>query len=366
MSPGIVRTLLLKDLRLGPRSPLVLWSLVLPLVLTVMIRGVFGSLFDAEPRLGIADLGDSQLTAQAQDLDGIEVSVFDDEEGLRRAVRDNAVDAGVVLPQGFDDAVRAGERPALEVLVAGESLASNRVMLAVTLLDLTRGMTGQEPPAEVDVVSLGDAGLSLDARMLPLLVIMAVAIGGVMAAAAGLVQEKERGTIVALLVTPVSAIDILTAKAVLGFVLATLTGLVTLALNGGFGASPAMLVLAVAIGSVMMAEVGVLLGSWAKNQNTLFTAWKSGAILLLFPVFFYLWPGLPQWIPMLSPTWYFLDPIFVLAVEGGAVSDVWWQLLVAVAICVALVGPIRMAARWLEEQTLRQRTPAVAEVVSSS
>lgn len=361
MNPRIVRTLLLRDLRLGPRSPLVLWSLILPLFLTVMVRGVFGSLFDTQPRLGIADLGASSLTTQAQELDGIDVSIFPNEEALRDAVADNAVDAGIVLPDGFDEAVRAGDRPRLEFLVAGESLAANRILVAVATLDLVRGVAGQEPPATVDIVTLGEAGLSLDARMVPLLVIMAVAIGGVMAAAAGLVQEKERGTITALLVTPVSATDVLVAKGLLGVVLATLTGLVTLALNGGFGGSPAMLVLAVLIGAVMMAEVGLLLGSWAKNQNTLFTAWKSGAIFLLLPVFFYLWPGLPQWIPKLSPTYYFLQPIFELAVEGGSAGSVWLELVVAVAICGALVLPVRLAARYLEQQTLRAPKTEAAE-----
>lgn len=353
MNPRIVRTLLLRDLRLGPRSPLVLWSLILPLFLTVMVRGVFGSLFDAQPRLGIADLGASSLTTQAQELDGIDVSVFPNQEALRDAVADNAVDAGIILPDGFDEAVQAGDRPRLEFLVAGESLAANRILVAVATLDLVRGVAGQEPPANVEVVTLGEAGLSLDARMVPLLVIMAVAIGGVMAAAAGLVQEKERGTITALLVTPASATDVLVAKGLLGVILATLTGVVTLALNGGFGGSPAMLVLAVFVGAVMMAEVGLLLGSWAKNQNTLFTAWKSGGIFLLFPVFFYLWPGLPQWIPKLSPTYYFLQPIFELAVEGGSAGSVWLELVVAIAICGALVFPVRLAARYLEQHTLR-------------
>jgi ABC-2 type transport system permease protein len=59
------RTLLAKDLRLGPRSPLVLWALFIPFALTLLVRGVFGGVFDAEPRLGIVDEGDSGLVAAA-------------------------------------------------------------------------------------------------------------------------------------------------------------------------------------------------------------------------------------------------------------------------------------------------------------
>ena len=65
MRASNVWKVLRKDLALGPRSPIVLWALVLPIVLTVLIRGVFGGLFESEPRLGIIDEGNSEVTAAA-------------------------------------------------------------------------------------------------------------------------------------------------------------------------------------------------------------------------------------------------------------------------------------------------------------
>ncbi len=348
MKTSNVLMLLRKDLRLGPRSPLLLYALVLPVLLTLLVRGVFGSLFDPQPRLGIVDLGGSELTVQAEALDGFDVVVLTDADALRRQVEDNDLDGGLVIPPGFDDAVRAGERPGLEFVVGGESLASNRILIAVTTLDLIRRVAGEEPPAEVRIVTIGDEGLAIETRLVPALVMLAVAIAGVMVSAASLIQEKEKRTLDALLVTPVSIFDVLAAKGAMGALLAVLTGVATLVLNGAMGPAPIALTFAVLIGAVMMAEIGLLLGIWSKDQNTMFTAWKSGGILILFPAIFYVWPGLPAWIAKLGPTYYFLQPMFALSIEGASFGDVAPQLAVGLLICAALVPAVIAAGRWLE------------------
>ena len=74
------------------------------------------------------------------------------------------------------------------------------------------------------------------------------------------------------------------------------TGTVTLALNGALGTNTAALLLVLVLATLMAAEVGLMLGSWAKDTKTLYTVWKSGAIVLVAPVVFFIWPNLPQWI----------------------------------------------------------------------
>ena len=63
----------------------------------------------------------------------------------------NDLDAGLVLPLGFDEAVQAGEQPELQFFVGGESLASNRLILAVTTLDAVRAVEGTTPPVDVEI-----------------------------------------------------------------------------------------------------------------------------------------------------------------------------------------------------------------------
>ena len=350
----MIRKILLKDLAMGPRSPILLWALVLPLVLTAVIRLFFGSLFASEPRLGIVDFGSSNIPAAAQELDGIEVTLLSSADDLAAQVEAHDLDAGLVLPVGFDDQVRSGAQPVLQFWVGGESLASDRIILGVTAMDLVRDVANVGAPVDVSVVAIGEEGLELSLRLLPVMVIMAVAIAGAMVPAASLVEEKERKTLSALLVTPASMRDVLGAKASLGIILAILTGVVTLLLNNAFGDAALATVLAIAIGAVMMAEIGVILGSWAPDTNTLFAAWKGGAILLIFPVIFTIWPSLPQWIAKLGPTYYFLQPIFDISVHGATLSDVAGRLAIAAVICVALLPLVSLAGRSLENRIVGQ------------
>ncbi|NNF53580.1 MAG: hypothetical protein HKN03_03955 [Acidimicrobiales bacterium] len=138
------------------------------------------------------------------------------------------------------------------------------------------------------------------------------------------------------------------SKGVFGALLAVLTGLITLAINSAFGSQPWAVILAIVVGAVMMAEFGLMLGSWAKDTNTLFAAWKGGGIVLLFPVIFTIWPDLPQWIAQLGPTYYFLQPIFDLSVTDASFGDVAGNLAIGVAICVALIPLVIMAGRRME------------------
>ena len=73
----------------------------------------------------------------------------------------------------------------------------------------------------------------------------------------------------------------------------------------------------------------------------------------------YIWPTLPKWIAQIGPTYYFLQPIFEVSVSGAGLADVWFELVVAAAICIALVPVVAvMGARM--ERDLADGTPARA------
>ena len=127
-------------------------------------------------------------------------------------------------------------------------------------------------------------------------------------------------------------------------------GLVTLALNNAFAGRPLAMSLFLLVGAIMMAELGLMLGLWAKDISSMYTAVKAGGILVFLPVIFVLFPGLPQWVPRLVPTYYFLVPIYDLAVGGAAFGDVTVELAVAIAICVALLPVLVWVARRSERR----------------
>lgn len=350
MSLSRIWVVLRKDLALGPRSPVFLYAIVLPVVLTAVFQLAFGSLFEPAPRLAIADDGDSAVTAELRERGGIELTMVADAAELVRAVEANDFDAGLVLPAGFDDALQAGERPELELYVSGESYASNRIILSVTTLDVIRQVEGSTPPVRVDLVEYGAAELPISLRLVPLLMMYALFIAGMFVPASSIVDEKLRGTLTAVLVTPARTSEVLVAKGAFGVILATLTSVVTLALNDALTANVLSLLLVVLLGTLFAALLGVLIGSVAKDGAMLFTIVKSSGILLFGPVIFYLFPEWPQWVAKLFPTYWVIDPIWRVSVLGDGLGDVWGSLAIAAGIALVMLWAESRAGRRMTNQ----------------
>jgi ABC-2 type transport system permease protein len=339
-----VGAVLRKDLALGPRSPLFLFAVAMPLLITLLLQVVFGSLFERAPRLGIVDPSGSALTVAALELDGVRVSLVPDEATLRARVTAHDLDGGLVLAPDFDARLRTGARPPLGFVVAGESLASDRILLALATVDLVRGVEGRPLAVDVELVSGGPA-VPLQQRLVPFVVLFALFAAGVFVTSFGYAEERERRTLDAVLATPAATGDVLWAKGLLGGGLAAVMAAVTLALNGGSLAASPALIAALAVGSAMAALIGLIYGLVAPDTKALFALFKTLNLIVFAPAAFYVFPDWPRWIAMLLPTYWLIDPIVRVAQEGATWVEVGGSLAVGVALCVALAGVVAMLAR---------------------
>lgn len=345
MSMHRIWRLIRKEIALGPRKPFFLWALLLPFALTILFQVTFGSLFEPRPRLGIVDAGRSEITAAVEQREGIELTLLDDAEALKTRVKNNDLDAGIILPARFDEAVRAGDRPLLEFYIGGESLASNRIILSVIAIDLVRGIEGSDAPVQVETVNFGEAGLPISLRLVPVIVFYALVMAGVFVPGSSLVEEKERGTLTALLVTPVKMNEVLAAKWFLGFIFASLMAVITLLLNRAFGPRPLDVLAVIAVAAALTALLGLLVGVVSKNATMLFTLIKGTGIFLFAPVIFYIFPDWPQWIARIFPLYWIIEPIWRVSVLSEPLSAVRFELLIALAITAALVPVIAVLGR---------------------
>ncbi len=337
MSAARLWALLRRDLVTGPRRHFFLWALIMPLGLTLLFQVVFGTLFEPKPRLGIVDLGHSEIVVAARELEGIELSILHEVELLKRSVADNDLDAGLVLAAGFDQALLDGQRPELEFYIGGESLASNRLILTVTALDLLRLVEGLEPAVSVEAVALGEQGLPLSVRLVPILVFYALVIAGVFTPGSSLVEEKERGTYNALLTTPVQPAELLLSKWLLGLILAAVMAVLTLLMNGALGPRPLDVAAVILVAASLCSMLGVVLGVVSRTSTTLFALIKGLGIVLFAPVAFYIFPEWPQWIARIFPLYWIIEPVWQVSILGAPLSRVANELAVAVAMTVALV-----------------------------
>jgi len=114
-------------------------------------------------------------------------------------------------------------------------------------------------------------------------------------------------------------------------------GILILILNNAFGTEPILLIIVLALGALMAAELGMLLGVYVKDFATIFTIWKSAGIILFAPAIIYLFPQIPQWIGKIFPTYYITQPIVELIQKGGGWADISTNTFILVAIDIALI-----------------------------
>lgn len=353
MSPRRVAILLGKELLQGPKNFIFVWVIVGPVAISLTVSLIFGSLFSEQPRLGIVDEASSELVRKARDTATIAVRQYGSVPALRQAVQSGVVDMGIVLPADFDTSIRQGDKITLTAFIWGESPARSRTILGVTLINLVREIAGQEPPLEVQSIALGEAvEIPWNERLLPLIVLMAVFLGGMFLPATSIINEKEKRTLTALRVTPTTLEEIFLAKGLVGIGLSLFSGVIILVLNQAFGAQPLLLVLVLALGAVMAAGLGLLLGAALKDVTTLFAVWKSGGILLFGPAFIYMFPQIPQWIGRIFPTYYILQPVVEISQQGAGWTGVATNIFILIGLDILLIVSIMLALKRSEQMAL--------------
>ena len=265
MSLKRVAVLLGKEFLQGPKNYIFVFAIVAPVIISLVFSLVFGTLFTDKPKLGIVDEGNSQLVTMSQELDSVITKEYSTVSGMKQAVQSGAVDMGIVLPEGFDDAVSRGEKVRIEAYIWGESLLKNRLFLGITMAFLFRDLTGLEAPVEVATAIVGEGqAIPWEERLLPVIVLMTIILGGIMVPATSLVEEKQNRTLGALVITPTSLIDVLFAKGLLDAILSFFVAIVVLVLNGAIGTQPLLLALVLGLGAIMAAASSF----WINSSGT--------------------------------------------------------------------------------------------------
>ena len=213
MSLRRVGVLLAKEFLYGSRSYMFIFSIVGPIVISVVISLALGTWLADIPKMGIVDEGDSRMIAMIQELDSIESQEYDSINDMKQAVVNGKVDMGILVPSGFDDYIAAGEPTEIKAYIWGESLAKSRAIIGVTISETIRELAGQEVSVDIETTILGEgASIPWSDRLLPFIVLMSIFLGGLMLPATSLATEKEKRTLPALAVTPVSLSDVFVAK----------------------------------------------------------------------------------------------------------------------------------------------------------
>ena len=192
-----ILAILRKDLIHGPKSFFFVQAVATPIFTTLFISMLFGSSLSGKPALGLLIEGESDLPAIIREIDYIRFSQFDSFDRAKTLVASGKLDMLVSISTGFDDAIRSGSPAHLRSYLWGQSLLKDRAALFAALFDGFTELAGREVSVDVKTVTIGGADVKpLAQRFLPLLVLLAVIMSGLIIPASAMVDEKQRQTLI--------------------------------------------------------------------------------------------------------------------------------------------------------------------------
>ncbi len=297
MSWSRIRAIYRKDMRDAIRDSRVLTAVLMPLLLGLLYsfalpdeEGMIEKL-----KIGVVSATATRLTTaieeQAPDNVRLSFVTVTDAAGLERQMREEEVDLGLVLPKGFDDAVKDGASPELAVVLPASPDFDSHYVVAI--LDRSvQELAGSAPAARIVQRSLppgsGDATAlgALGPRTTFILISIVLLLGmiAVYAVPTVLIEEAETKTMDALTLIASTA-DVIAAKALFGLALSVISVPLLLVVTRGQADDVAMLAVTVVLSAVVLVGIGLLSAGLFKTQQQVNT-W-SGAILLplLAPAF---------------------------------------------------------------------------------
>jgi ABC-2 type transport system permease protein len=271
-----------------------------------------------------------------------------DLESARADLRDRAVDLVVEIPPGFSRALLAalaGERTEpVTVRSWGDPANAGYLMAAVwsdmTVWEYAARVTGMEAPIVLDpqttgeVTSLSDFDLYVPGLLVLALIML------MFTAAASLIREKDRGTLVRLRLSCMRPAEWLASVGVVQVVLGIAAVILTWLTAAGLGyrasfSLPAMLVVT-ALTALSIIAVSVLVAAWLR---TIFDLMTVGCFPFFILMFFSggLFPlpephllslaGHAVSVNDLLPTTHATTALGRIMNHGGGLGDVTWELL---------------------------------------
>jgi ABC-2 type transport system permease protein len=348
MNLKVAVTIAIKDLLDAVRNYLLLAILLMPIGFSLL----FGLLYRDTPSgaaIVVYDPGESKIVKSIGSSNGWDAWVVNSEADVEPTLTEKSALAGVVLPADFDARLVAGERPSLKMILNGSQ--DRRLTAQRLIVDLVIAQSGQPLPVDLTVstINVSQAGgesastpasdsalrnLPIQGYFLVTWSMMGIAMVGMYMVPTLLVEEKERKTLDALLVAPVSYVDLIVGKALVGIVYALLSAGMVFVLNQAVPLHSIGALIAVGIpGALFATLIGLWFGGLVNNTQSL-NSWSSIPLLaFLLPVILIGIPSNP-----LSSILQFFPPTHLMegitrAITGELPDRIWVNVLVLVISC---------------------------------
>ncbi len=280
---------------------------------------------------------------------------------MGRALDQGKAKVGLEIPVDFSAHLKAGRNPALQLIVDGTN--SNTATVAsgyaakISQELSTRFVvtTGSHLPPRIDLRTRAWYNASLVSRVynVPAVIGVIVLLMSLLLTALAVVREREVGTLEQLLVSPLSASELMLGKTlpVAGVALIQLSLVTAVALLWFDiplrGSVPALL-LAAALFILAGLSFGLFISTISKTQQEAFLAmflFILPAIILsgfLYPID--TMPKVFQDLTLLNPLRHFLEIVRAIFLKGSGVTELWPQFLILAFM--AVMGVVGATSRF--------------------
>lgn len=298
---------------------------------------------DELPRVLVYDAGSSSLVTTLEDSPSLKVIPLPSRQEMEARLADTSVPGlGLVIPQGFDHALAAGEQPELSGYVMHWVSASDAEELAAAVAQEITKLAGQPVRINTDGNRVLPRPDSTGSQILftSLGMVITLTILGLTIVPHLMIEEKHTRTIDALLVSPASIGHVVIGKALTGMFYCLTVAVVILALYIPMIIHWGLAILATICGALLTVSLGLLLGMLFEGKQQL-PLWGFLLLnVLLIPVFLsYLQPLLPEpvnaavaFMPTVA-----LERVFRLSLANGAPLALFGPELALIVGCAALV-----------------------------
>ena len=194
--------------------------------------------------------------------------------------------AGLVVPAGYEQALRAGSQPQVTVYVNESLLSAQQGQLLLdTVILYGRRVVAKQGPANVVQVTINrpQPGQTLSkgvSAFYAVLALLASLVVGTTLMPNLLVEEKERKTLRMLLVSPASLADVIVGKMLVGMSYQLLMGLVVLGAQGALAGQVGLVLLFLLLGAAFSIMLGLLIGTIFRTMSA--AGAFTGVVALIF------------------------------------------------------------------------------------
>ena len=274
-----------------------------------------------------------------------EVRRFSSEEEIIAQLEKGNLDMGIILSEDFDSLVQSGESGDLKIYISGSSSLQRRVQSFILLQKGVNEISDREEIVNIRTETMGEGNIvPWYYRLLPLVVLIAVMMGGIFIPATSLIDYKQHKTLEALLSAPVTPYEVIIAKLLLGGLISFLMGLMILFLNRSLSLNTLPLMLVLAVVALSASSLGCIIGVISKDMKSVTTLTQSLMLLMYAPAILNFFPSIPDWIQKLFPTYYFFSPLLKLSDGSFSDADVW-ELVALFGVLLILVAALLTVIR---------------------